>query len=122
MLRRNQIARRALAAHCLKLLDDSIRVVLVHSKFSGRVEPGERVKDFVEVALQAVSSTNSKFQQLCAHIRRREDALKTRTRPTKFLKGEVAAIAQMVKIYRLKPPITEILIVQPGLKKGERYR
>jgi superfamily II DNA or RNA helicase len=105
---------------CLKLLEDSIRVVLVHCKFSGGVEPGERVKDVVEVASQAVRSTkwNARFQQLCAHIRRREDALKTGTRPTRFLKGDVATVAQMVKVSRLKPAITEILIVQPGLKKG----
>jgi len=105
---------------CLKLVDDKIRVVLVHCKFSGGVEPGERVKDVVEVASQAVRSAkwNARFQHLCAHIRRREDALKTANRPTRFLKGDVATVAQMVKISRLKPAITEILIVQPGLKKG----
>src|SRR6185437_5737002 len=41
---------------CMKAEDDYIRLVLVHCKFSGKPNPGERVKDVIEVASQAVKS------------------------------------------------------------------
>jgi superfamily II DNA or RNA helicase len=105
---------------CLKLEDDRVRVVLVHCKFAGGATAGERVKDVVEVCSQAVRSTkwNGKFSQLCAHLKKREEALKVGGRTTRFLVGSTAVISQLLKASRIKPSITEILIVQPGLSKA----
>jgi superfamily II DNA or RNA helicase len=106
---------------CFKLDDDRIRVVFVHCKFAGGMGPGERIKDVVEVASQAVRSTkwNGRMHQLATHLKRRDDDLKTASRPTRFLKGTASDLNQLVKISRLKPAVSEIMIVQPGLtKKG----
>lgn len=107
---------------CIKLEEDRIRVAFVHCKFAGGATAGERVKDVVEVSSQAVRSTkwNNRFHQLVQHIKRREDVLKTDARPTRFLVGTAADLNQLVKLSRIKPARSEILIVQPGLSKKNR--
>jgi superfamily II DNA or RNA helicase len=107
---------------CMKLEDDRIRVVFVHCKFAGGATPGERVKDVVEVSSQAVRSTkwNARFNQLVQHIKKRDEALKTAARPTRFVVGSAAELNQFVKLCRIKPTQSEILIVQPGLSKSKR--
>lgn len=107
---------------CMKLEADSIRLTLVHCKFSGGKTPGERVKDVVEVSSQAVRSARwvGKFAQLCAHMRARNDPAKSGGRPTRFLKGAPGDLAQMMKLSRLQQVKAEILAVQPGLSEGTR--
>lgn len=107
---------------CLKAEDDHLKLVLVHCKFSGGTNPGERVKDVVEVASQAVRSARwiGKFSPLCEHIRARESTLRNTERPTRFLKGSVQELNKLVKLNRVRPLRVDILIVQPGLQKAAR--
>lgn len=106
---------------CLKEGDDHIRVAFIHCKYAGGMRPGERIKDVVEVSSQAVRSTkwSGQFPKLCSHLKRRDNDLKTDERPTRFLKGSSATLNQFIKMSRIKPIRTEIIIAQPGLtKKG----
>lgn len=107
---------------CIKEEDDYIRVALIHCKFSGKTKPGERVKDVIEVASQAVKSARwlGKFPQLCQHMRNRNESLKVGGRPTRFLKGSTADLIRLVKLSRFKSIRPEIVIVQPGLSKENR--
>lgn len=87
---------------CLKQEEDRIRVVFVHCKYAGGKTPGERIKDVVEVASQAVRSTkwNGRFPRLCTHLKRRDHDLKAAARTTRFLKGDPADLSQFVKLTR----------------------
>lgn len=107
---------------CVKLEEDQIRVAFVHCKFAGGATPGERIKDVVEVSSQAIRSTkwNGRFHQLVQHIKKRDDALSTAARPSRFIAGTAADLNQLVKVSRIKPVRSEILIVQPGLSKAAR--
>src|SRR5690606_21192437 len=73
---------------------DHILLSLVHCKFSGGTDAGERVKDAVEVCSQAVRSTKWKwkFKDLCVHILGREKRLASTMRPTRFIAGSTAEI------------------------------
>jgi len=107
---------------CIKEEEKVVRVALVHCKFSGGAESGERVKDVVEVSSQAVRSARwiGKFPQLCQHLKARNEALKTGGRPSRFLKGNVSDLNRLVKLNRFRPVQADIVIVQPGLsKKGK---
>jgi len=107
---------------CIKVEGDHLKVVLIHCKFSGGATAGERVKDVVEVASQAVRSARwiGKFPQLAQHLRTRNDALRENGRPSRFLKGTPADLTRLVKFNRFHPVQPEILIVQPGLPKTGR--
>src|SRR5205823_6746936 len=75
---------------CLKEETDRLRLALVHCKFSGKSDPGARVKDVVEVCSQAVRSAKWqwRFRELCRHIVVRERKLRTAARPTRFIYGK----------------------------------
>lgn len=107
---------------CLKVEDDHLRLALIHCKFSGGKTAGERVKDVVEVSSQAVRSARwiGKFNQLCQHLKSRDEALKIADRPSRFLKGNPSDLTRMMKLNRFRPIRAEILIVQPGLLKAQR--
>lgn len=107
---------------CVKLEEDCIRVAFVHCKFAGGATPGERIKDVVEVSSQAIRSTkwNGRFHQLVQHIKKRDDALSSDARPSRFIAGSAAVLNQLVKVNRTKVVRSEVLIVQPGLSKGAR--
>ncbi|MER9373662.1 DEAD/DEAH box helicase family protein [Mesorhizobium sp. M0491] len=107
---------------CLRVEDEFIRLALIHCKFSGGTTAGERVKDVVEVSSQAVRSVRwvGKFNQLCQHLKSRDEALKEGARPTRFLKGKAADLTRIMKLNRFQPIRAEILIVQPGLPKTKR--
>jgi superfamily II DNA or RNA helicase len=103
---------------CLKEEKDFIRLALVHCKFAGGDDPGERVKDVVEVSSQAVRSAKWKwkFGDLCKqHIPGRERRLTNDARPTRFLAGDMSRLNGIAKISRLKEVRPEIYVVQPGL-------
>jgi superfamily II DNA or RNA helicase len=105
---------------CLKEEPDHIRVALVHCKFSGGQNPGERVKDVVEVSSQAIRSAKWKwkFKDLCRHIAVRERTLTSGMRSTRFLAGSIGDVNRFGKGSRFKEVRAEILIVQPGLSQA----
>lgn len=107
---------------CIKIEDDLIRVAFVHCKYSGAATPGERVKDVVEVSSQAIRSAkwNGKIPKLIQHIRTREETLTGKDRKTRFIAGSLSDLNQVVKINRLKPMRSDILVVQPGIMRTKR--
>jgi len=96
---------------------DHILLSLVHCKFSGAADAGERVKDAVEVCSQAVRSTKWKwkFKDLCIHLLGREKRLASATRPTRFITGTTAEINKFSQASRFKEVRMQIIIVQPGI-------
>jgi superfamily II DNA or RNA helicase len=106
---------------CLKEETDRIRLALVHCKFSGKSDPGARVKDVVEVCSQAVRSAKWqwRFRELCRHIVVRERKLRTAERPTRFIYGKPKDLNHFMRVSRFKPVRAEIVIVQPGLSQKE---
>jgi superfamily II DNA or RNA helicase len=109
---------------CLKEEADHIQLALVHCKFSGGADPGERVKDVVEVCSQAVRSAKWKwkFRDLCRHIVGREKRMSTDARPTRFLAGHPSDLNRFLKVSRFKDIRPAILIAQPGLSQNARSR
>lgn len=105
---------------CIKEEDDFIRLALVHCKFSGASDAGERVKDVVEVCSQAVRSAKWKwrFRELCRHISTRETRRRTAVRASRFLGGNPRALSRILQAHRFKEVRAEILIVQPGLSEA----
>lgn len=104
---------------CLKEEDDYIQLALIHCKFSASEDPGQRVKDVVEVCSQAIRSAKWKwkFQDLCRHIISRERRLASAERPTRFLVGRSSELNKFIKMSKFKEVRAEILIVQPGVSQ-----
>lgn len=104
---------------CLKEEEDAIRLVLIHCKFSGSADAGERIKDIVEVCSQAIrcAKWKWKFKDLCHHLLGREKRTAGK-RTTRFLKGAGADLNRFVKLSRFKQILPEIIIVQPGLSQS----
>jgi hypothetical protein len=105
---------------CMKEEDDHIRLALLHCKFSGGAEAGERVKDVVEVSSQAVRSAKWKwrFRELCRHISDRESRLRSGSRSTRFLCGDQRTLSRILQSHRFKEVRADILIAQPGLSES----
>jgi hypothetical protein len=105
---------------CMKEEDESIRLALVHCKFSGDADPGKRISDVVEVCSQAVRSAKWvwRFRDLCRHITVREKRLRKPNRTSRFLAGEAKTLNQFLRMSRFKDVRAEIVIVQPGLSQG----
>lgn len=101
---------------CIKEEKDKIILTLIHCKFTTSSDPGERVKDVVEVASQAIRSSKWKwkFPDLCKHLRYRESKLGG-NRTSRFLKGQPSHLNHFFRLSRVKEIHTEIVIVQPGL-------
>ena len=105
---------------CIKENDDHIALVLIHCKFSGGSEPGERIKDAVEVTSQAIRSSKwpGDFKRLCTHLLNR-DHKRSRAPSQQFLLvGNGADITRMARAWRFKEVRTKVLIVQPGISKN----
>jgi hypothetical protein len=106
---------------CLKETEEGIRLTLVHCKFSGSQDPGERVKDVVEVSSQAVRSAawRGNFDRLHRHMIARMKLVgngsATRSR---FIEGSGPRLAQIAKASKMKPIELEIVIVQPGVMRS----
>lgn len=107
---------------CMREDESSIRLALVHCKFSGGSGAGERIKDVVEVCSQAVRSAKWKwrFVDLGKHLLRREDRLRITGRDTRFLAGSAIDLNRIVRASRFKPVEAEVLIVQPGISATAR--
>lgn len=103
---------------CINEEDDHIRLALVHCKFSGGADAGQRVKDVVEVCSQATRSAKWKwkFVDLCKHILSRNERL-AKDRPSRCLNGSITQLNKFVRACRLKEVRVEVYIVQPGLSQ-----
>lgn len=101
---------------------DTIRLRLIHAKFSSSDKPGARIKDFYEVCGQAQKSIRWKhngFEYLSNHIKARE-ALWQKDGYSRFLKGNMNDLNRLKKFSRFAPKfIFEVTIVQPGLSKSK---
>lgn len=105
---------------CVKENDDHLSLKLIHCKYSSGANPGERVKDVVDVCSQAIRSSRWiwRFPDLCRHLLAREARLTIEGSDTRFLEGDAKIVQHMTKAYRFKELKSEIIIVQPGLKKS----
>lgn len=105
---------------CIKETPDVIRLALVHCKFSGKPDPGERVKDVVEVASQAVRSTSwrGSFERLHRHmIARTKLTGSGGANRNRFVEGSLPRLAMIAKATRMKSLELEIIVVQPGVSR-----
>ncbi len=106
---------------CFKMDDETIHFALVHCKFSANVG-GARLEDAVEVCSQAVRSGRWlwKFKELCRHIAKREQRLRSDIRPSRFLHGGTHEMGSILRASRFKEIQGQIVIVQPGISR-ERH-
>ena len=106
---------------CFKLEPDHILLSLVHCKFSGRHDPGKRVKDVVEVASQAVRSARwpGHMPKLLRHVKNRNNRYARKWSRSYFLAGSPSDLARLQKAIRFMEVRTEIVVVQPGLSVSE---
>lgn len=104
---------------CFKIEEETIHFALVHCKFSENVG-GARLQDAVEVCSQAVRSGRWlwKFKDLCRHVAKREQRLRTDIRPTRFLHGGSHEMNNMLRASRFKEIQGQIVIVQPGISRA----
>lgn len=103
---------------CIKEEDDFIQLSLVHCKFSGAAEAGQRVKDVVEVASQTVRSARwpGRFKELVRHLELRNK--RNAARDSLFLNGSIQELRTIAKSARFKEVRPNIVIVQPGVSKS----
>lgn len=105
---------------CLREEEDHILLALVHCKYSGAASAGERVKDVVEVASQAVRSAvwRGNFDRLYRHMMTRltinGNGSASRDR---FVHGTIGRLNAIAKSAKMKPIVLEISIVQPGVSR-----
>src|SRR5690606_16634677 len=88
---------------CIKEEANHIRLVLAHCKFSGNAQAGERVKDVVEVASQAIRSVRwpGNFKGLLEHIICRERRHKSTAR-SGYIQGNSAVLTRFGRLERYK--------------------
>jgi len=106
---------------CLKETPEAIYLTLVHCKFSGKPDPGARVKDVVEVASQAVRSATwrGNFERLHRHmIARAKLSGSGSAARNRFVTGSLPRLGEIAKATRMKPLEMEIVIVQPGVRRS----
>ena len=103
---------------CFRTDGDIVRFALVHCKYSKSVG-GARIKDAVEVCSQAVRSGRWmwNFKGLCRHVFVRERLLASDARQSRFLRGTVRELNQVLQASRFKEVRGEIVIVQPGISQ-----
>lgn len=104
---------------CLKEFPDRVELALVHCKFSASAEPGERLKDVVEVCSQAVRSAKWvwRTRDLLAHVLRRGRNRAKKGRNA-YLRGSASAVGRFQQAIKAKRLVADILIVQPGLSQS----
>lgn len=106
---------------CLKETEELIRLVLVHCKYSGKRDPGERIKDVVEVSSQAIRSAawRGNFERLYRHmVSRSKLAGNGGATRSRFVKGSMQRLSDFSKAARMKAVEMEIIIVQPGVMRS----
>lgn len=101
--------------------DNTIKLRLVHCKFSSDDMPGARINDFYELCGQAQKSIKWKHEGIgyfIDHLRRRESKWQTEGK-TRFIKGGWKELILLKKHSRYSRILFEIFIVQPGLSKTQ---
>jgi len=96
-------------------LDGQIRITLYHCKGSSDPRPGHRVEDLYEVCGQVIKST--KWVHDTDALGRQ---LADRTRPggSRFIRGDMARLRDLIGRGRRMGAIYEMVIVQPGVLRG----
>ena len=104
---------------CLKIDDNVIHFSLVRCKHSSDLG-GARVRDVVEVCAQALRSGRWywNFKGLCLHISKREKNLRSDERASRFIKGNMRGLNQILHASRFKEVRGQIMVVQPGISRG----
>ncbi len=101
---------------------DRLLVDLYHCKYSSAANPGARVDDLYEVCGQAQRSVHwrSDTLNLIRHLRGREEARRRSlgaAHVTRFERGDVRKLREIMKAAQRLIPEFRIFIVQPGLSK-----
>lgn len=103
-------------------LQQEIKVVLFHCKYSSGVNPGSRIGDLYEVCGQAQKSTRWKSQSLrkkmYKHIVDRSNKWQKDGKGSRFRKGDQNQLNRLLTISK-KPLKFVIYIVQPGVSKQQ---
>jgi hypothetical protein len=105
----------------IRITENVVYVTLFHCKFSGKDEPGARVKDLYEVCGQAQKSARwrDRPNRMLQHMLRREKLRLDRGQPTRFDRGNAAQIKKLKAIWQDYRYDYEVRIVQPGLSKSQ---
>lgn len=100
--------------------NNSIKLHLIHCKFSSAKNPGARINDFYTLCGQAQKCIRWKHngvEYLSNHIKKREETWQ-KDKKTRFLKGNMGELNKLKKFSRFASNfIFEVSIVQPGLSK-----
>ncbi len=101
---------------------DTIKLHLVHCKFSSKPNTGSRIGDFYALCGQAQKSIKWKhngLDYLCEHMKHRNEAWE-KTKNSRFLKGSVVDLNKLKKFSRFATNfVFEVTVVQPGLSKAK---
>lgn len=100
---------------------EHVRFMFYHCKFSSEPQPGCRVKDVYEVACQAQKSVKwaSSAAEAIDHLARRERRRRQSGGETRFERGDVADLRRLQTALRSKPPVWEVVLVQPGMSRQQ---
>lgn len=100
----------------IRAIDETLRVMLVHCKFSSEDAPGARVADLYELAGQAERSAGWRrnIDTLFRHLMRRERARAIAKR-TGFVKGSIEDLQRLFELAVGLTPRLTIALAQPGL-------
>ena len=105
----------------IKVVEQKLKVDLIHCKFSTEPTPGGRVEDLYVVCGQAQRSVHWKPDpsRLCKHLRVREQKRISDGKNSRFEKGDLKTLGKITsKASNLEPEFT-IWIIQPGLSKSK---
>lgn len=98
--------------------NDTLRLRLVHCKYTKAKNKGSRVDDFYELCGQAQKSIRWKhngFEYLYEHMKKRDDTWAVNEK-TRFIKGDLSILNKLRKFARYAPNLVfEVTLVQPGL-------
>lgn len=98
--------------------NNTIRLRLIHCKYTKTTDKGSRIDDFYELCGQAQKSIRWKhngFEYLYQHMKRREEKWAGEG-STRFLKGDMITLNKLRKFARYAPKVEfDVTLVQPGL-------
>jgi len=104
---------------CLKTVDRSIRVMLIHCKYSSEDDPGARVADLYEVCGQAMRSTLWKRStiDMIENLLRRERSRRKAGYRNGIMKGDDTELVRILEASKRLRPQFSIAVAQPGMSK-----
>lgn len=106
---------------CLKTVEKSIQVMLIHCKYSSEDDPGARVADLYEVCGQAMRSTLWKRStiDMIENLLRREQSRRRAGYRNGIMKGDDAELFRIMEASKRLRPQFSIAIAQPGMSKAK---